>query len=243
MAQLHFSDEILMAFADGELDEAVSASVEQAMAVDPMIARRISEFLRSRRLARSAYSAQAAFDVPPQLLAAVQAQVDRFDAERKHTSPTARKWNFGLALAASLAALAIGTGGYFVGREAHQSPPHDAMAYLSAPEVNSALNETLSGQERDLPFGKFRAISTFRTADGALCREFKLQTPQGASDTVACHSSGWKIAFAVAAAESGAYVPSDGADLMANYLQSAGAGEPLLGTDETEALNESLRQH
>jgi hypothetical protein len=35
MSQLHLTDEILMAFADGELDEAVASAVAKAMAEIP----------------------------------------------------------------------------------------------------------------------------------------------------------------------------------------------------------------
>ena len=55
MSELHLSDEILMAFADGELDEPIAAAVAKAMAEDPGIARRIVDFQKSRRLTRSAF--------------------------------------------------------------------------------------------------------------------------------------------------------------------------------------------
>lgn len=248
MAQLHFSDEILMAFADGELEEAIAASVEHAMTADPAIAVRVAEFLRSRRLARSVFSIGTA-SVPPHLLAAVQTQIERFEAAPERTPSTAPEpvrpapyaWNrnIRMALAASLAGLAIATTGYLVGRHVPQTPPHGPIAYLSAPEVSRALDESRSGQERDLAFGKIRVISTFRVADGSLCREFKLRTPQGGSDAVACRSTGWQVTLALASSENeGVYVPSDGGDLIADYLKSSGAGEPLLGEAEIQALSE-----
>jgi len=143
-----------------------------------------------------------------------------------------------MALAASVAGLAIATAGYLVGR--HYPPPPQAagpIAYLTDPQISRILSESRSGQEQDLSFGRVRVISTFRMANGALCRELKLQAPSGASDAVACRNGGWRITFAVAeATPAGAYAPSGGADLMESYLQSTGAGEPLLDAAEIEAL-------
>ncbi|WP_150117437.1 anti-sigma factor family protein [Microvirga vignae] len=254
MAQLHFSDEILMAFADGELDEPVAATVEQAMASDLAVAKRVAEFLRSRHLIRSAFPSETASDVPPELRAAVQAQVDRF--ERHATQPTSSgggqasqsvpssgRWRLGMALAASLAALAIATGGYLAGRQGLQPSSSGPIANLTAPEVNRTLSESPSGQDQDLPFGRMRVISTFRMANGPLCREFQLQMPSGTSNAVACRDHDWVITFATASAPTNdPYVPSGGADLMASYLQNAGAGEPLLGSAEMKALSEAQPQ-
>jgi len=257
MAQLHFNDEILMAFADGELDEQVAASVEKAMSSDLDVARRIAEFLRSRHLVRSAFPSASASDVPSELLAAVQAQIDRFEghAAQPETPGKVQKLQtprhalgldmlpLGWALAASLAAIAVATGGYLVGQRGAEPSLSGPIAQLAAPEVRRALSETPSGQDRDLPFGRMRVISTFRMADGSLCREFKLEAASGSSEAVACRDRDWTVRFAVASgATNDSYVPSDGADLMAGYLQDVGAGAPLVGAEEIEALSGARRR-
>jgi hypothetical protein len=254
MAQLHFSDEILMAFADGELDEHVAASVEQAMTQDPIIARRVAEFLRSRRLIRSAFPEETASDVPPELRAAVQAHIERFEGQSSDQPKSTKRpaswrlaiagWQrFGMAMAASLAALAVATGGFLLGRQDMRPASSGSIAYLGTSEVKRVLGERPSGQEQELSFGRMRVISTFRMADGSLCREFKLQTNSGTSDAVACRDRDWTITFALASpAASAAYVPSDGTDLMANYLQNSGAGEPLVNGAEIQALEEASLQ-
>lgn len=245
MAQVHFSDEILMAFADGELDERVAGSVEKAMADDPAIAQRVAGFLRSRRIIRSAFHDEALPDVPPELQAAVLSQIERFEAtpqpqrpeiQAVKKMPGAARWRMGFAMAASVAAFA--TLGYLAGRHDEPSSLLGPIAQLSNPEVGGALSKIPSGQDQDLSFGRMRVISTFRTASGSLCREFNLHTSSGSSEAVACHENGWKVTFAVATeAQGNAYVPSDGTGLMENYLQHSGAGEPLLNSAETQALD------
>lgn len=253
MSQLHLSDEILMAFADGELDEPVAAAVAKAMAEDPGIARRVVDFQQSRRLTRSALS--SAPDVPPALYAAVVAQVKAFeaasDAHNTVTEFKSRKvpversgWNvpsfMKVALAASVAAVALAAG-YFAGQQ-NVSGANSLIAQLEAPLVRDALSRVASGQDVELPIGRMRVISTYRLASGSLCREFRLQGSSGAADAIACRSGEWNVAFAAARPVGNAdYVPSDGADLVASYLQSVNAGEPLVDAAEAQALTEAAR--
>jgi hypothetical protein len=252
MSQLHLSDEILMAFADGELDEPMAAAVAKAMSEDAGIAKRVLDFQQSRRLTRSAFSQAIALEVPPELHAAVSAQVRAFEAANGSVTEfrprktiaderVGRRSPFlRMALAASIGVLAVAAG-YFAGQR-HGSGETSLMAQLEAPQVRDALGRIASGQEVELPAGRMRVISTFRLANGSLCREFRLQAPSGAADAVACRDSGWNVTFAAAKTGGNAdYTPSDGADPIAAYLQSLNAGEPLVDEAEAKALAESAR--
>jgi hypothetical protein len=251
MSQLHLSDEILMAFADGELEDPVEATVEQAMLRDPAVTKRVVDFLRTRRLVRAASLKEVTPDVPAELRAAVLAQIDRSESRgaapglsEQGLLPGRVKWRVvAVAMAASLATIAIATTGYLVGRQgllAQQAT--GPIAHLGDPQISHLLSESVSGQEQTLPAGRLRVISTYRMADGSLCREFKLQVRSGTADAVACRRDGWIVTFALASATTNsAYVPSDGADLMTAYLQNAGAGQPLVDADELKALGEDRR--
>ena len=251
MSQLHLSDEILMAFADGELDEPVAAAVAKAMVESPGIAKRVVDFQQSRRLTRSAFATGSAPAVPPELYAAVSAQIRAFEAANDHaakprfgekTRAPSRGWPpfLNLALAASVAAVAVAVG-YFAGRQSSWSTG-SLIAQLEHPLVRSELSRVPSGREVELPAGRMRVISTYRLANGSLCREFRLQATSGAANAVSCHRGEWNVAFAVAGAVNRTdYTPSDGADLTASYLQSAGAGEPLVEGAEAKALTEAVR--
>ena len=80
MSELHLTDEILMAFADGELDEPMVAAVALAMAQDPVVARKVVDFQQSRRLTRSVFASNLAPDVPSELRAAISAQIEAYEA-------------------------------------------------------------------------------------------------------------------------------------------------------------------
>jgi hypothetical protein len=254
MSQLHLSDEILMAFADGELDEPAAGAIEQAMLSNPAITQRVIGFLRSRRLIRSTFTRDVALSVPPELQAAVQAQISAFDAANdrgaegtihpRRNAFQRRHWlSGGVALAASVAALAIAGVGYFAGQQNIPSPYASGLvARLEDPLVHQVLDTGGSGQEAELAIGRIRMVSTYRLANGSLCREFTLQAASGKAAAIACRTDDWKITFALASpAADTAYTPSSGGDLMAAYLQDIGVGEPLLGATETKALTEKGR--
>ena len=244
MSELHLTDEILMAFADGELDEPVAAAVAKVMAQDPAVARKIVEFQQSRRLTRSVFASNLASDVPTELRAAISAQIEAYEmasAAGKGSAPaeTKRIWPSRLhpmqmALAASLAAVAVASG-YFIGRQSQ--PDVGRLAHLEDPLVLRELSRLESGHEVELPVGRLRVVSTYRLPNEALCREFRLRTTSTASGAVACRTNEWKVTFALAEPAKGAeYVPSSGGDLVDTYLGNLGAGNPLEGEAEAKAL-------
>ncbi len=67
-----FSDEILMAYADGELDEARHAAVEAAIARDDVLADRVAMFAETADRAKQAMDATLSAPVPAQLQRAVE---------------------------------------------------------------------------------------------------------------------------------------------------------------------------
>src|SRR5579859_449852 len=67
-----FSDEILMAYADGELDAATRAAVEAAAAADPQLAQRIAQHRSLRASLRAAFDPVLTEPVPERLLAAAR---------------------------------------------------------------------------------------------------------------------------------------------------------------------------
>jgi hypothetical protein len=250
MSELHLTDEILMAFADGELEETMVAAVALAMAQDPVVARKIVDFQQSRRLTRSAYASSLASDVPLELQAAISAQIKAYEGTGKGAKELApheprsarlgRSYPFmKMAVAASFAAIAAATG-YFIGR--HEQPEAGQIAQLEAPLIRQELNRLGSGREVKLPIGRLRVISTYKLADGTLCREFRLQSVSGAADAVACQAGEWNVTFALANPTGSAeYMPSSGSDLMGTYLQNLGAGRALEGEVEAKALAEAAR--
>jgi anti-sigma factor RsiW len=254
-----FDDRTLMAFADGELDDETAAAVEKAMETDDDLAGRVALFLDTR--ARAKESLQPLLDepVPEALGQSVKRMVDaaksgrtspqeqvataRIDSlkatGRRAPSFTRRPWI--MPLAASLAAIVFGLGGYLVGTGTRDAPQGLAVAGLSGPALSEALGRVPSGEESVLAGSndRLRAVASFRDSGGALCREFEVDTTGGSSVvSVACRADGtWSVRFAVVApVRDGGYAPASSMEALDAYLASAGAHEPLSREDEAEAL-------
>ncbi len=257
MSRIHLTDEILMAFADGELDEAVRRAVDEAMLHDPQLRQRVAEYTRSRRLVQTALSTEVYLAVPSALRANVMRQVSHSERKASDHPETALMGGSGthratvvarsrlpqylLPLAASIAVIAIGIGMFFAGRwtDSNGLSQQSLVARLSSPPVQAALGTAPSGQPQSLAAGEFRVIATYKSGSGALCREFTLQDASGKANAVACRSkSDWNVTFAmVEPAQTTGYAPADGADPISSYLQGLNAGEPLEPSVERKALS------
>jgi anti-sigma factor RsiW len=77
MGATMFDDETLMAFADGELDDATMAEVAAAIDRDPALAERVAVFSDTRRLSRDAFAPLLEKPVPAALSDAVKASIAR----------------------------------------------------------------------------------------------------------------------------------------------------------------------
>ncbi len=254
MTHPKLTGEDLMAYADGEADAALSSRIEAAIVRDPVIAAKVEEFRQSRTLVRQTIMRIAPEPVPDALRAAIQKQLVEHDelptgpdngvqfSRRKAALANWASWPMGIA--ASLALLAVGLGGYSVGRNENSGT---GLAQLAAGEVmpariNTLLNTESSGNERAITGGRFRIIASFRVEDGSLCREFEFDTSSGDAVTaLACRESAndWRTRIAVSIRQDQAgYAPASSLAALESYINAIGAGEALSLAAEKAALNE-----
>ena len=73
MQEHNYPDETLMAYADGELDDATAAELDQALARDPELLRRLALFTGTRDVLAEAAAARPLDPVPDALMARVRA--------------------------------------------------------------------------------------------------------------------------------------------------------------------------
>ncbi len=153
-------------------------------------------------------------------------------------------WQPRLAFAASAATIAAGVLGYLIGSTTPTAPGVAAGALVVSAdgfaELTRALNATPSGERRALPDGaEVEFVASFRSGDGALCREFRLT--RGADEAVlalACRDQRqWRVNFAVATAAGVGYVPAAAPTAALDaFVASIGGGAPLARDDEARAL-------
>ncbi|MEO1140431.1 MAG: hypothetical protein AAFW87_13355 [Pseudomonadota bacterium] len=250
MTEKQFTDEQLMAFADGLADPQDTAAIEAAVANDAALAGRVDMF-RQTTVHLSELAAARIVDVPEALEAKVREMAMASDAEndtkvvefaqmRAQSRPS---W-YQMPLAASLF-LAIGVAGtYFVLQPAIGTNTADLqVAGLNHPSVKSALNGLPSGaRQPTTDGGEVALIASFTNADGEICREFELDHPdRQAIVSVACHdSAGWNVRLAIAAApvaETG-YAPASSLETLDAYLSATQASAPMEAEAEIEALKQ-----
>lgn len=252
-----FDDETLMAFADGELDEATTKAVERALETDDALMMRVAEFMETRAAARDAFT--PAEPVPAELDAAVRGMVERHraaaqpasnvvslgDARAKRFGFAQRSWQ--LPLAASLAtAVAAGFIGYQLGQMPGAAPAGSDISGFSSAEIAGVLDSAASGDEVAIAdgAGRVRLISSFNEQSGALCREYEVDRSAGASVVaVSCRNDGdWAMRFAVAAPAGGdGYAPASSLDALEAYLGAIEAGPALTEEEERAALDAAAR--
>jgi hypothetical protein len=174
-----YSDDTLMAYADGELDPAERAAIEQAMRADPAIAAAVARHRALRADVAAAFAGILDEPVPARLqppAPVVSLAVER-EKRRRWSWP---EWG---ALAATLVV------GVFVGKTVPGGAPAIAgngNQVVARGELASALDRQVGGKGN----GAVQVGVSFAARDGAYCRSFVM----GASAGLACRAGGqWRI--------------------------------------------------
>ncbi|WP_425965230.1 anti-sigma factor family protein [Rhizobium nepotum] len=245
MTRRSFDDETLMAFADGELDEAQSLALEEALAGDEALAERLAVFMDSRQLVGDALKPLIDEPVPEALRASVRQMVE--EAQRQTISqdkvvsfrpkhrqpvvqPTVRPWL--MPVAASLVAVVTGVIGFSFGRMVPSAPNEGA-------EIAAALDREASGRDVTLAAsrGVLHVVASFRDERGELCREYELKQPESSTLNVACRQNGtWTTRLALTTSQTDGYVPASSQETIDAYLSSIEAGAPLSPEEERAIL-------
>jgi hypothetical protein len=202
------STETLMAYADGELDAAARAEVEEAMRDDPSIAERIAQFRRQRAKLEAAYAAELEEPVPERLLAVLRAPgpvSTVVDLERARG--TARRRPRRVAqrylIAAAASILIAVTAGLFAWQRSIVIR-HVGDTRLAAGALASGLSDQLSG---DAGSGKVRVGLSFLSKSGEYCRTFDVAGASPSAGLACRHDDEWVVRALARpqSAEAGAY--------------------------------------
>jgi hypothetical protein len=195
---MQFSDEILMAYADGEVDADLRRQIETAMALDPVIAERVAKHRRLRADVNAAFDGVLDEPIPDRLLDTAasspgttrSATVTDLGAVRtaRERSAHPRRWSWveWTSIAASLVI------GILAGRTALQPAHSDLFAtstggIVARGALAAALTDQIGEADKD---AKVRIGLAFRATSGEYCRTFVTPSTAG----FACREpNGWKV--------------------------------------------------
>lgn len=224
------SDEMLMAFVDGELEAQAFEEVARAIAADPVLAERADAFRNSRLAARQAFGPVMAEPVPERLLEAIM---------QRHAGEHAAAGRPGLLrsalpLAASVA-LAAGLGGYLLG----QAAAPETAPLLGGPALAHAVGSTPAGEQRMVRIaGRDVGVTSLAdyAVDGGICRTFEaVSAASEAARGIGCRfGETWHVDVAVAMPDGDFTPASSGSTASLDaYLDALGARGPLGPDEET----------
>ncbi len=241
-----FSDEMLMAFADGELPAADMAAISDAIAQDPALGARI-ERIRAVRLAlRTAFDPVAHEPVPEALRAILDA---RDAATPAPAAPVidlaearARKSFIPPIWAALAACLVVGViAGRYVMPASNDLFVSQADGLRAAPGLARVLDGQLAGERS----GAAQIGFSFHAQDGRLCRTFAGRGDESGVAGFACRDdAGWSVEVAASAPpQSGEYRQADAnAPVVLEAVDAVIVGAPLDAEGERAARANGWRE-
>lgn len=203
-----FSEEILMAYADGELPAAQAQAIADAARSDAQLARRIERYAATRRVLAGAFAGKLEEPVPQRLLQTVLG-----DQRSPAAVPRPTQWGEGRASGGVRGAGAEGAPPVL--QEAspkvvllrRRAPTFwtswqplalaasvllvvgllSSRLLMQAPDLLSVALETqASGVPQQTADGEIVALSTLRTADGDFCREYERSRGGQSTRGLAC---------------------------------------------------------
>jgi anti-sigma factor RsiW len=148
------SDEALVAYLDGELDNTERQHVEAWLEADPVVRDRLAVLAQTTELARSAYADIVNEPLPERLIAAARGETPagQQEAEILVLRPNkaaaqirARRWHIGVAAAAGLFGILFGGAGTYLGMGLLNRANPEAEQKLAAATANNIWLDNAAG--------------------------------------------------------------------------------------------------
>ncbi len=204
---MSITEETLMAYADGELDDITRSTVEQAILHDPQLAAKVAQHQALRDAVFEAFQPVMKEPIPARLQATVQVQGEnivnlaqsRDDRNARQESAKEQRWS--LSQWGSLAAMLVV--GVMLGRldlfrtgEFDTAQSSVALKADGGMTAQGMLATALSTQLASAPAAatNVKIGLSFVAKDGAYCRSFALD---GAAGLACREAEQWKIALMV----------------------------------------------
>lgn len=232
------TDDMLMAYVDGELAPEDMALVDAAMDADPTVAARLEAHLKLAGGVKEAFAGVMDEPVPERLTALLAAnKVVSLDAARqRRVAPAWGRWG---SMAAGIA------GGLVIGLTLPRGEAPLVGGDMRAHgQLAAALDSQLASQPTEGAL--VRVGLSFRARDQRYCRTFAVTRGEGPAGLACRDADGWTVRMAVApgAVGPGGDYRTAASDMPPEVLEAAQAliqGEPLDAAGEAAAAAKGWR--
>jgi anti-sigma factor RsiW len=244
-------DETLMAFADGELDEATRRLVEAAERDDPEVRRRLDTHRQLRARLQTAFAAAIDEPVPERLLAAVRepAAAARKPMAVRKSAAAGRKLSIGTwpAFGSLAASILLGFGvGYAVwhGPDESLKTASDG-SIVAGGSLANALSTELAAQPAHHRVATIGL--SFLAKSGTYCRTFSLSDGRPLAGLACRDGERWRIQMLAPGTNDGSAgsdyrtAGSTGSPQLRSLIESEIQGEPLTRDGEEAARRDAWR--
>lgn len=252
------TDEILMAYVDGELDEKETNDVSKAIEADPKVQKRIEIFTDSAAMLQGVYDAPLHEAVPKRLLKAIgdseSGKPPRKLFDRIADFLRMPAWQPAYALMASFVLL-IGIGAGYLASEIINPNKAFSPVALNSEKFSRGLETTASGQTFNIADRALQVtpVSTFLDKSQRYCRQYEQviigqNGEKSLSHGIACRdaSGNWHTMIYIAPhsagkspANSTEYITAGDEDLIDTMVSRLMASPPLAIEEEAKLINQA----
>lgn len=199
---VHVPDELIMAYADGQVSPEEKAWLESILAVDPAVRSRLDVFVATGPGQFSPFDSVLTAPIPDRLIATVRGTRPEKRAAAPRPSLLERLFpnGFGPLHAVSYAtALVVGVG---VGSALLTTPDTatplivaDRDGFVASGNLQVALDTKVSGDKELVNEGDVRPVLTVRDGEGRVCRHYEIVQRRKGPQGLACREADgrWRI--------------------------------------------------
>jgi hypothetical protein len=200
---VHVPDELIMAYADGQVSAEEKAWLEGILAVDPTVRARLEPFLATGPGQFTAFDAILTAPIPDRLIETVRGTrptVKAVASQRPGLFERLFPSGFGLAPAFGYAAalvVGVGIGSALLTAPSGEQPllVADRDGFIASGRLQTALDRIPSGDKSLVKEGDIRPLLTVRDGDGRVCRQYEIVGRKKGPQGLACREGDgdWRI--------------------------------------------------
>lgn len=199
---VHVPDELIMAYADGQVSPEEKAWLESILAVDPAVRSRLDVFVATGPGQFSPFDSVLTAPIPDRLIATVRGTRPEKRLAEPRPSLFDRLFPAGFGPLQGLSYAAMLLVGFGIGAALLTAPEGkaplivaDRDGFVASGDLQVALDTKASGDKKLVNEGDVRPVLTVRDGEGRICRHYEIVQRRKGPQGLACRQADgqWRI--------------------------------------------------